>query len=100
MQTDGIITGKLHQMKPDTSSGQMLCENSLKRGRRNRMILQNKILVTGAHQGIGRATAIALGTAGAKVVFSGRHDQEGEETARLIRKTGAECLFVHSDVTR
>jgi len=33
------------------------------------------------------------------VVFSGRRDQEGEETARLIRKTGAECLFVHSDVT-
>jgi NAD(P)-dependent dehydrogenase (short-subunit alcohol dehydrogenase family) len=64
------------------------------------MILQNKVaLVTGGTSGIGRATAITIGAAGAKVVFSGRRDREGEETARLIRKTGAECLFVHSDVT-
>lgn len=64
------------------------------------MILENKVaLVTGGTSGIGRATAIALGTAGAKVVFSGRRDLEGEETAALIRDTGAECLFVRSDVS-
>lgn len=58
------------------------------------MILQNKVaLVTGGTSSIGRATAIAFGTAGAKVVFSGRRE-EGEETAALIRGTGAECLFV------
>ncbi|WP_414623711.1 SDR family NAD(P)-dependent oxidoreductase [Calothrix sp. CCY 0018] len=43
--------------------------------------------VTGATLGIGRATAIALGAAGAKVVFSGRRDAEGEKTAKLIRET-------------
>ncbi|WP_193199849.1 SDR family oxidoreductase [Nostoc sp. MG11] len=65
------------------------------------MMLKNKVaLVTGGTSGIGRATAIAMGTAGAKVVFSGRRDAEGEETAALICETGAECLFVRSDVSR
>jgi NAD(P)-dependent dehydrogenase (short-subunit alcohol dehydrogenase family) len=63
-------------------------------------ILENKVaLVTGGTSGIGKATAIALGAAGAKVVFSGRRDPEGEETAALIRDAGAECLFVQSDVS-
>ncbi|MBD3887525.1 SDR family oxidoreductase [Phormidium tenue FACHB-886] len=64
------------------------------------MILQDKVvLITGGTSGIGRATAVAFGEAGAKVVLSGRRDAEGEETAALIRDTGAECLFVRSDVS-
>lgn len=64
------------------------------------MMLKNKVaLVTGGTSGIGRATAIAFGAAGAKVVFSGRRDVEGEKTAKLIRETGVECLYVHSDVS-
>ena len=62
--------------------------------------LENKVaLVTGATSGIGKATAVAFGNAGAKVVFSGRREQEGEDTANLIRQSGAECLFVRSDVS-
>ena len=62
--------------------------------------LENKVaLVTGGTSGIGKATAIALGVAGAKVVFSGRRECEGEDTAALIRQSGAECLFVRSDVS-
>jgi NAD(P)-dependent dehydrogenase (short-subunit alcohol dehydrogenase family) len=65
------------------------------------MMLKDKVaLVTGGTSGIGRATAIAFGKAGAKVVFSGRREAKGEETAALIRETGAECLFVRSDVSR
>lgn len=64
------------------------------------MKLENKVaLVTGATSGIGKATALAFGKAGAKVVFSGRRDREGEDTANLIRDSGAECLFVRSDVS-
>jgi NAD(P)-dependent dehydrogenase (short-subunit alcohol dehydrogenase family) len=64
------------------------------------MMLENKVaLVTGGTSGIGRATAIAFGKAGAKVVFSGRREAEGEETVKLICETGAECLFVRSDMS-
>jgi NAD(P)-dependent dehydrogenase (short-subunit alcohol dehydrogenase family) len=56
-------------------------------------------LVTGGTSGIGKATAIAMGVAGAKVVFSGRREAEGEDVANSIRKSGAECLFVRSDVS-
>ena len=64
------------------------------------MILQDKVvLVTGGTSGIGRATAIAFGAAGAKIVFSGRRDAEGEKTAKLICETGAECLYIHSDAS-
>jgi NAD(P)-dependent dehydrogenase (short-subunit alcohol dehydrogenase family) len=63
-------------------------------------ILENRVaLVTGGTSGIGKAAAIAFGAAGAKVVFSGRRESEGEDTANSIRQSGAECLFVQSDVS-
>jgi NAD(P)-dependent dehydrogenase (short-subunit alcohol dehydrogenase family) len=63
-------------------------------------ILDNKVaLVTGGTSGIGKATAITMGAAGAKVVVSGERENEGEDTAKLIRQSGAECLFVRSDVS-
>ncbi|MEH1846543.1 MAG: SDR family oxidoreductase [Nostoc sp.] len=65
----------------------------------HKSLREKVVLITGGTSGIGRATAMAMGGAGAKVVFSGRRDPEGEETAALVRDTGAECKFVRSDVS-
>src|ERR1700745_4287123 len=48
------------------------------------------VLVTGALTGIGRATALAFAREGARIVISGRHDDEGQKLAAEVRKHGAE----------
>jgi len=63
--------------------------------------LQGKVaLVTGGSSGIGRAAALALASAGAKVVLGNRRLAEGEETVRLVRDAGGEATLVKTDVTR
>jgi len=57
-------------------------------------------LVTGAGSGIGKACAAAFAREGAKVVVSDVVVKGGEETARRIRETGGEALFVRCDVSR
>jgi NAD(P)-dependent dehydrogenase (short-subunit alcohol dehydrogenase family) len=65
------------------------------------MILQDKVaLVTEGTSGIGRATAIALAQAGAKVVVIGRRQVEGEETIRQIQAMGGEGFAVSADVSK
>jgi NAD(P)-dependent dehydrogenase (short-subunit alcohol dehydrogenase family) len=56
------------------------------------------VLITGALTGIGRATAFAFAREGARVVVSGRHDEEGKKLAAEMRKLGAEAEFVSADV--
>src|SRR6202162_3214708 len=56
------------------------------------------VLITGALTGIGRATALAYAREGARVVVSGRHDDEGQELANQLRKLGTEAEFVRTDV--
>jgi NAD(P)-dependent dehydrogenase (short-subunit alcohol dehydrogenase family) len=58
------------------------------------------VLVTGALTGIGRATALAFADEGARVVVSGRHDEEGQKLVSEIRKAGAEAEFIRADVRR
>jgi NAD(P)-dependent dehydrogenase (short-subunit alcohol dehydrogenase family) len=63
--------------------------------------LENKIaIVTGGTSGIGRSTAVALASAGAKVVVAGRREAEGNETVKLVRDAGGEAKFVQADVTK
>jgi NAD(P)-dependent dehydrogenase (short-subunit alcohol dehydrogenase family) len=65
------------------------------------MMLENKVaLVTGGTSGIGKATAIALAQAGAKVVVIGRRQVEGEETIRQIQAMGGEGFSVSADVSK
>ncbi|MDB5631239.1 MAG: transporter [Tardiphaga sp.] len=56
------------------------------------------VLITGALTGIGRATALAFAKDGARVVVSGRRDEEGEKLVAELRATGAEAEFVRADV--
>ena len=56
------------------------------------------VLITGALTGIGRATALAFAREGARVVISGRHEEEGKKLAAEMRKLGAEAEFVRADV--
>lgn len=57
-------------------------------------------VVTGAGNGIGRATALAFAKSGAKVVVVDRDTAAGEATAGIIRQQGSEALFVAADVTK
>src|SRR5207247_9758218 len=56
------------------------------------------VLITGALTGIGRATALAFADEGARLVVSGRRDDEGQKLVAELRKRGAEAEFLHSDV--
>lgn len=56
-------------------------------------------VVTGASLGIGRATAIALGRAGATVVVNYRsHPEEAEEVVQTIKDQGSQALAFRADV--
>jgi NAD(P)-dependent dehydrogenase (short-subunit alcohol dehydrogenase family) len=57
-------------------------------------------VVTGGSSGIGRATAIALATEGARVVIAARGRERGAAVQQELRALGAEAEFVVADVTR
>ena len=51
-----------------------------------------RIVVTGASRGLGRAFAVALAEAGARVVINGTNPEKLEETGSLIDASGGEYL--------
>lgn len=57
-------------------------------------------LVTGAGSGIGRASALAFATLGARTVVSDVAPEGGEATVRTIRDSGGEATFIPADVSR
>jgi len=58
------------------------------------------VIVTGAAGGIGRATCVALGRGGARVVAVDRDADGLERTAGAVAETGAEVSTHRADVTR
>ncbi|MGC2718279.1 MAG: 3-oxoacyl-[acyl-carrier-protein] reductase [Candidatus Acidiferrales bacterium] len=62
--------------------------------------LKDKVaLITGASQGIGRATALALVVAGAKVAVAARQTAKLDELVKEIEAAGGEALAVPLDVS-
>ncbi len=62
--------------------------------------MQGKIaLITGGGSGIGRAASVAFARAGAKAVIGDVVAEGGNRTVELIKDTGGEAIFVHTDVT-
>ena len=55
-------------------------------------------VVTGASQGIGRAIAVALAAAGARVALAARSEQRLAEAAGQIQSAGGEPLSIKMDV--
>jgi NAD(P)-dependent dehydrogenase (short-subunit alcohol dehydrogenase family) len=56
-------------------------------------------VVTGAARGIGQATALALADEGARVVLADVLDDEGQRATDAIVASGAEAVYLHTDVT-
>ena len=58
------------------------------------------VIVTGAAQGIGEATARLFAENGAKVVLFDIKEEKGKETVSEIKAAGGEAVFFHGDVTK
>ncbi len=58
------------------------------------------VLITGAGNGIGRATALAFAQQGASVVVADMSRSAGEETTALITQSGGIASFILCDVTK
>jgi NAD(P)-dependent dehydrogenase (short-subunit alcohol dehydrogenase family) len=62
---------------------------------------RQKVIVTGASSGIGRATALRFASLGADVALTAFEESAGlEETARLCREAGAAAVTVDADLAQ
>ncbi len=58
-----------------------------------------RVVITGAASGIGRAGALALSAAGARLVIGDLDEAGGEATAATVRERGGEAAFAAVDVS-
>jgi len=56
------------------------------------------VVITGAGSGIGAATAVELGRAGARVVLADLPERDLEPVAVAVREAGGEAVVAHADV--
>ena len=65
----------------------------------NKKLSGKTALITGASKGLGRAMAVALGAAGARLALVSRDVKQMEDTAAAVREQGAEAEVFRADVT-
>lgn len=65
----------------------------------NKILTERVAVVTGASRGLGRAMAVELGAAGAKLALVGRDRAKLDETAAEAAQAGAETAVFVADVT-
>lgn len=58
-----------------------------------------KVMITGASQGIGRATALQIGRAGADVLLVARTQEKLEDVARQVQALGGNAFVYRCDLT-
>lgn len=64
------------------------------------MISEQVIAITGASSGIGKATALALGRLGAKLVLGARHEDPLKKIVEEVRAAGGQATYRVTDVSR
>jgi NAD(P)-dependent dehydrogenase (short-subunit alcohol dehydrogenase family) len=64
-----------------------------------RAVRGRRVLITGASSGIGRAAALKLGAAGARVLLVARSKQRLERIRHLIERSGGEAVVYPADLT-
>jgi 3-oxoacyl-[acyl-carrier protein] reductase len=62
---------------------------------------EKTVIITGASEGIGRATAVGFAKRGANVVINYAHnDEKAKETLRLVNEAGGKGAIVKADVSK
>ena len=75
-------------------------ESQVDRAGIEKSLVGRVVVMTGGGRGLGRAGALALGRAGAKVALLGRNPASLQEVATSLRAQGGEALVLPTDVTR
>ena len=63
------------------------------------MLADQKVVITGAGSGIGRATAYACASEGATVLAADINAETAEHTAQIIRDAGGQAMARAGDVS-